>query len=125
DQQWLIKAAAVRGKWIDQSQSLNIFYSGTSGAELANVYMYAWQAGLKTTYYLRTLGASGIEQSTVSLDKQQNLEKRDEEVLAAVAVAEIKEELASHDVKPESVIVQKTPALTLCKIDDPNCESCQ
>ena len=125
DQQWLIKAAAVRGKWIDQSQSLNIFYSGTSGAELANVYMYAWQAGLKTTYYLRTLSASGIEQSTVSLDKQQNLEKRNEEALAEVAVAEIKEELVSHDPRPEPMIVQKTSALKLCKIDDPSCESCQ
>lgn len=122
DQQWLIRAAAHRGKWIDQSQSLNVFYSGTSGAELANVYMYAWQTGLKTTYYLRTLGASGIEQSTVSLDKQQNLEKRDKEALAAIA--EIKEEILAKE-GTSAPTPQTAPALKLCKIDDPSCESCQ
>jgi ribonucleotide reductase alpha subunit len=52
--QWLIKAAAYRGRWIDQSQSLNIFYGGTSGKVLSEIYQYAWSLGLKTTYYLRT-----------------------------------------------------------------------
>ncbi len=119
DQQWVIKSAAHRGKWIDQSQSLNIFYSGTSGAELANMYMYAWQSGLKTTYYLRSLGASAIEQSTISLDKQQNLEKREKEAIEAIA--EIKEEILVQ----EPAVTQKTSPLKLCKIDDPTCESCQ
>ena len=67
--QWLIKAAAYRGRWIDQSQSLNIFYGGTSGKVLSDIYQYAWSLGLKTTYYLRTLGASRIEKSTVSMAK--------------------------------------------------------
>jgi len=67
--QWLIKAAAYRGRWIDQSQSLNIFYGGTSGRVLSEIYQYAWSLGLKTTYYLRTLGASRIEKSTVNLAK--------------------------------------------------------
>ena len=66
DGRWLVKAAAERGKWIDQSQSLNIFYSGTSGRELSDIYFLAWKMGLKTTYYLRTLGASGVEKATVS-----------------------------------------------------------
>ncbi len=66
DMKWLIEAAARRGKWIDQSQSLNIFYSGSSGRELSEAYFYAWEMGLKTTYYLRTLGASQVEKSTVS-----------------------------------------------------------
>lgn len=66
---WLIKAAAYRGRWIDQSQSLNIFYSGVSGRELSNIYQYAWSLGLKTTYYLRTMGASRIEKSTINLSK--------------------------------------------------------
>ena len=66
DPKWLIRTAAFRGKWIDQSQSLNIYYSGTSGRELANIYEYAWKMGLKTTYYLRSLGASQVEKSTVS-----------------------------------------------------------
>jgi ribonucleoside-diphosphate reductase alpha chain len=67
--QWLIKAAAYRGRWIDQSQSLNIFYGGTSGKVLSEIYQYAWNMGLKTTYYLRTMGASRIEKSTVNLAK--------------------------------------------------------
>ncbi len=66
DGRWLVKAAAERGKWIDQSQSLNIFYNGTSGKDLSDVYFLAWKMGLKTTYYLRTLGASQVEKSTVS-----------------------------------------------------------
>ena len=65
DMRWLVRAAASRGKWIDQSQSLNIFFSGTSGAELSELYLYAWEMGLKTTYYLRSLGASQVEKSTV------------------------------------------------------------
>jgi ribonucleoside-diphosphate reductase alpha chain len=67
--QWLIKAAAYRGRWIDQSQSLNIFYGGTSGKVLSDIYQYAWSLGLKTTYYLRTLGASRVEKSTVNMAK--------------------------------------------------------
>src|SRR6185437_2941805 len=67
--QWLVKAAAYRGRWIDMSQSLNIFYGGTSGKALSEIYQYAWGLGLKTTYYLRTLGASRIEKSTVNMAK--------------------------------------------------------
>src|SRR6185436_20194314 len=69
--QWLIKAAAYRGRWIDQSQSLNIFYGGTSGRVLSELYQYAWNMGLKTTYYLRTLGASRVEKSTIDSAKHQ------------------------------------------------------
>lgn len=65
DMRWLVKAGAARGKWIDQSQSLNIFFSGTSGQELSDLYVYAWEAGLKTTYYLRSLAATQVEKSTV------------------------------------------------------------
>ncbi len=66
DPRWLIKAAAYRGKWIDQSQSLNIFYSGKSGKEINDIYLYAWDMGVKTTYYLRTMAASQVEKSTVN-----------------------------------------------------------
>ncbi len=66
DSRWLIKAAAYRGKWIDQSQSLNIFYGGKSGKDINDVYLYAWDMGVKTTYYLRTLAASQVEKSTVN-----------------------------------------------------------
>ncbi|MDE2071552.1 MAG: ribonucleoside-diphosphate reductase subunit alpha, partial [Patescibacteria group bacterium] len=67
--EWLVKAAAYRGRWIDMSQSLNIFYGGTSGRVLSEIYQYAWSLGLKTTYYLRTLGASRVEKSTVNMKK--------------------------------------------------------
>ncbi len=65
DMRWIMKAGARRGKWIDQSQSLNIFFSGTSGKELSELYTYAWEIGLKTTYYLRSLAATQVEKSTV------------------------------------------------------------
>lgn len=66
DPMWILDAAAVRAKWIDQSQSLNIFFRGSSGKELSDIYFYAWKRGLKTTYYLRTLSASQVEKSTIS-----------------------------------------------------------
>lgn len=77
DPSWLLKSAAHRGKWVDQSQSLNIYFAGTSGRELANIYEYAWSLGLKTTYYLRSLGASQVEKSTVSTAEFGSTHKRD------------------------------------------------
>jgi ribonucleoside-diphosphate reductase alpha chain len=65
DPKWLIRAAAFRGKWIDQSQSLNIFYGGKSGKDINDIYLYAWDMGVKTTYYLRSMAASQVEKSTV------------------------------------------------------------
>ncbi|GAA4329927.1 ribonucleoside-diphosphate reductase subunit alpha [Pigmentiphaga soli] len=61
---WLVECAARRQKWIDQSQSLNIYMAGASGKKLDETYKLAWQRGLKTTYYLRTLGATSAEKST-------------------------------------------------------------
>jgi len=75
--EWLIKAAAYRGKWIDQSQSLNIFMRGVSGKKLSDAYVYAWKMGLKTTYYLRTLAASQVEKSTVNTTEFGATHKRD------------------------------------------------
>lgn len=65
DMRYLVQAGVSRGKWIDQSQSLNIFFSGTSGQELSELYLYAWESGLKTTYYLRSMAATQVEKSTV------------------------------------------------------------
>lgn len=64
--QWLVEAAARRQKWIDQAQSLNIYMAGASGKKLDDTYKLAWLRGLKTTYYLRTIGATHVEKSTVS-----------------------------------------------------------
>lgn len=63
---WLIEAASRRQKWIDQAQSLNIYMAQPSGKKLDQVYMHAWVRGLKTTYYLRSMGASNAEKSTVT-----------------------------------------------------------
>ncbi|MFT3863674.1 MAG: ribonucleoside-diphosphate reductase subunit alpha [Solirubrobacterales bacterium] len=62
----LIDAAARRQKWIDQSQSLNLFLAAPDLKTMSHMYRRAWRVGLKTTYYLRTMGASGIEKATVS-----------------------------------------------------------
>jgi ribonucleoside-diphosphate reductase alpha chain len=64
DTSWVIEAAARRQKWIDQAQSLNIYMAGVSGNKLDQTYKLAWQRGLKTTYYLRTLAATAAEKST-------------------------------------------------------------
>jgi len=63
---WLVECAARRQKWVDQSQSLNIYMAGASGKKLDDTYKLAWIRGLKTTYYLRTLGATSAEKSTVT-----------------------------------------------------------
>jgi ribonucleoside-diphosphate reductase alpha chain len=65
--EYVIKAAARRQKWIDQSQSVNLFLGQPNLKTLSHMYRAAWRQGLKTTYYLRTLGASNIEKATVSL----------------------------------------------------------
>ena len=66
DPKWLVECAARRQKWVDQSQSLNIYMAGASGKKLDDTYKLAWIRGLKTTYYLRTLGATSAEKSTVT-----------------------------------------------------------
>ncbi|OIQ77174.1 ribonucleoside-diphosphate reductase 1 subunit alpha [mine drainage metagenome] len=64
DPMWLVEAAARRQKWIDQAQSLNLYFAAASGKKLNDIYLLAWQRGLKTTYYLRSLGATAAEKST-------------------------------------------------------------
>ena len=75
ENKWLIDAAARRQKWIDQAQSLNLFLPTPDLKMLSHMYQYAWRTGLKTTYYLRTLGASNIEKATV--EKAPKAEKKE------------------------------------------------
>jgi ribonucleoside-diphosphate reductase alpha chain len=98
DPRWLVEAGARRQKWIDQSQSLNLYMSEPNGKKLDNLYKLAWVRGLKTTYYLRSQGATHVEKSTASGDGRAN-------VLNAVPM------------DGESVKV--------CSILDPGCEACQ
>jgi ribonucleoside-diphosphate reductase alpha chain len=68
--EWVIRAAARRQKWIDQAQSVNLWLPQPDLKTLSHMYRAAWRQGLKTTYYLRTLGASNIEKATVALKQE-------------------------------------------------------
>jgi ribonucleoside-diphosphate reductase alpha chain len=70
DPEFVLDAAARRQKWVDQSQSVNLWFPGTELTALSRIYRAAWRKGLKTTYYLRTLSASDIETSTVNKEKE-------------------------------------------------------
>jgi len=105
-----IDMTAARGKWIDQSQSHNVFFRGVSGKKLHETYVHAWKKGLKTTYYLRSLGATQIEKSTLDASKYGSTQKREYDKVSEDKV-EIKE------------VPQTGPKL--CSIMDPECESCQ
>ncbi len=88
--EYIIDAAARRQKWIDQSQSLNLFMGQPDLVTLSHMYRRAWHVGLKTTYYLRSLSASNIEKATVAVKKQSTVSG--EAVVEEVAVREFTEE---------------------------------
>ena len=92
---WSVEAAARRQKWIDQAQSLNIYMAGASGKKLDDTYKLAWIRGLKTTYYLRAMGATHAEKSTTRAGQ-----------LNAV---------------PADTAVE----VQVCAIGNPDCEACQ
>jgi ribonucleoside-diphosphate reductase alpha chain len=75
DYTWILKAASRRQKWIDQAQSVNLWLAEPDLKTLSHMYRGAWHMGLKTTYYLRTLGASNIEKATVSIKQEANERK--------------------------------------------------
>ena len=115
DAQWLVEAAARRQKWIDQAQSLNIYMAGASGKKLDEIYKLAWLRGLKTTYYLRTMGATGAEKSTVAAGAMNAVASGHSAPAMAAAATQ-----TQHD-------IDATPAtdVKFCSIDDPDCEACQ
>jgi len=84
---WLVECASRRQKWIDQAQSLNIYMAGASGKKLDDTYKLAWLRGLKTTYYLRTMGATSAEKSTGRGGELNAVSAGGQHVLAAGAVA--------------------------------------
>jgi ribonucleoside-diphosphate reductase alpha chain len=101
DPRWLVEAASRRQKWIDQAQSLNLYMAEPSGKKLDNLYKLAWARGLKTTYYLRSMGATHVEKSTMTSERTNKLN----------AVQ------SSYTLEPQ------TPQA--CSILDPDCEACQ
>jgi ribonucleoside-diphosphate reductase alpha chain len=126
DMRWIIKAAAYRGKWIDQSQSLNIFFRGSSGKELSEIYLYAWAMGLKTTYYLRTLAATQVEKSTVSTAQFGSTHTRDHtghDTDAMMAVPQASAPPPAPIPSPVAAVPQRT--YILHKAPEVTCESCQ
>jgi ribonucleoside-diphosphate reductase alpha chain len=123
---WMVRMTAARGKWIDQSQSHNVFMQGVSGKKLHDIYMAGWKLGLKTFYYLRTLGASQIEKSTLDARKygftQMREYKEENPTVQAVApVVEIQESQVQQDHTQELEEIAKKS----CSLTDPSCESCQ
>jgi ribonucleoside-diphosphate reductase alpha chain len=127
---WCLRLTAARGKWIDQSQSHNVFMKGTSGKLLSEIYGSAWRMGLKTTYYLRTLAVSQIEKSTLDAGKYGFTQRREYGSLADVetaAEAADRDEAAFEEALA-SLQVPRTmteDGIQLCRIDDPDCEACQ
>ena len=107
DPEWIIECASRRQKWIDMGQSLNLYLSEPSGKKLNNMYMMAWKKGLKTTYYLRSMGATQIEKSTTDINKR-GLQPR-----------WMKNASASADIK-----VERTSDAPVCNLEE-GCESCQ
>lgn len=137
----LVRVTAHRGKWIDQSQSFNVFYKGTSGKDISEIYQYAWSLGLKTTYYLRSMAATSIEKSSIAL-------KKAEPTPTPVATATSTPAVTPTPVSTPTPVVSQyetagaptamatetltstvtTPATDvpkLCRIADPDCEACQ
>lgn len=108
DPSWIIRCASRRQKWIDMGQSLNLYLGQPSGRRLDEMYRMAWQAGLKTTYYLRSLGATQVEKSTVDINK------------FGVQPRWMKNASASAN-----IAVERQPEVQQCSIDDPDCEACQ
>lgn len=108
DPMWLLKAAAVRQKWIDQSQSLNLFLDRPDEKMLSKIYLLAWKMGLKTTYYLKNKSASDIEDASLDIKRKrmemENLNPKEESPL-----------------KDEATFVVKKA----CSLTNPDCESCQ
>ncbi len=107
DPRWLVEAGSRRQKWIDQAQSLNLYMSEPSGKKLDNLYKLAWVRGLKTTYYLRSMGATHVEKSTMDDTSRAN---------KLSAVGGSYQALSAAD-------AGSTPKA--CSILDPDCEACQ
>jgi ribonucleoside-diphosphate reductase alpha chain len=116
---------AARGKWIDQSQAHTVFMKGASGRKLSDVYQAAWRAGLKTTYYLRTLAASQVEKSTLDAGRFGFTQTREYDVVAPAGAPVSGAPAAAAAVSNVAVPVAVAAGDGLCRIDDPDCESCQ
>jgi ribonucleoside-diphosphate reductase alpha chain len=115
---WIVDAASRRQKWIDQAQSLNLYISGANGKKLDLTYKMAWLRGLKTTYYLRALGATSAEKSTINTGALNAVKPA---TVAAPVTAAVAPEVKAE----EDGFAQAAPVPMACSIDNPDCEACQ
>jgi ribonucleoside-diphosphate reductase alpha chain len=131
DTKWMVECAARRQKWIDQAQSLNIYIAGVSGKKLDETYKLAWLRGLKTTYYLRTMGATHAEKSTLNTGQLNAVTVSGGVPTAAKSAASAA--TGASVVNPSDPIIASSksggssPATDaqFCSIDNPDCEACQ
>jgi ribonucleoside-diphosphate reductase alpha chain len=115
DPEWLIECGSRRQKWIDMGQSLNLYMAEPSGKKLHQMYLRAWTMGLKTTYYLRSLGATQIEKSTTDTNKR------------GIQPRWMKNKSASSNISVSREIEGPTApeaAPKACSLEE-GCESCQ
>jgi ribonucleoside-diphosphate reductase alpha chain len=125
DTTWVIEAAARRQKWIDQAQSLNIYMAGASGKKLDDTYKLAWTRGLKTTYYLRTVGATHAEKSTVKAGKMNSVSSGSGGGISSAPGASVNAIDAAAAAAREQLSAMPATDIKFCGVDDPTCESCQ
>jgi len=112
--QWLIACASRRQKWIDMGQSFNLYIGEASGRRLNDMYIQAWQMGLKTTYYLRSLSRTKVEQSTVDINR------------FGVQPKWMKSRSASSSIAMERAsAVEPQRDSRVCDASAPDCEACQ
>jgi ribonucleoside-diphosphate reductase alpha chain len=120
DATWLVEAASRRQKWIDQAQSLNIYMAGASGKKLDDTYKLAWLRGLKTTYYLRTMGATHAEKSTVQAGKLNSVASGNTSDTGSMNAMD-----AAAATAHAQLSASPATDIKFCAIDDPGCEACQ
>ncbi|MFM6905080.1 MAG: ribonucleoside-diphosphate reductase subunit alpha [Acinetobacter tjernbergiae] len=123
DTRWIVDAASRRQKWIDQAQSLNLYIAGANGKKLDITYKMAWLRGLKTTYYLRALGATSAEKSTINTGALNAVKPATVET--PVVAAPIVEEKKPTAQVEEDGFTTAAPVPMACSIDNPDCEACQ
>ncbi|MGA8515196.1 MAG: ribonucleoside-diphosphate reductase subunit alpha [Burkholderiaceae bacterium] len=125
DTTWVIEAAARRQKWIDQAQSLNIYMAGASGKKLDDTYKLAWTRGLKTTYYLRTVGATHAEKSTVKAGNMNSVSSGSSGGISSAPAASMSALEKAAAAAREQMSALPATDIKFCGVDDPTCESCQ
>lgn len=125
----MVECAARRQKWIDQAQSLNIYMAGVSGKKLDETYKLAWLRGLKTTYYLRTMGATSVEKSTLNTGQLNAVPVGGGLAAGGAAAASAQVTTAAELTAAVDPIIASTATagsdVKFCSIDNPDCEACQ